>query len=546
MKYFTVFLIMTLLICTGAAFPAVSDGNKDVQVGLISAIDNNAYITGGDLMMMATNHGVWGRDISGLWGGDYGTFYPFTGHMTEIEAGTYLYSPYYCGGLWVCGIDSATGDTLATISEYSDEFAPGPMSGGTYLADQPEFRTYKLYSDSLAGNPNTDYTEYIQYAIDQGAPYSVSGSDSLPDMIGDQMLWSVYNDANPALHTGNAGGSAPIGLEVKQTVFSFDGQGSANTIFFRFRIANKGSNVIKDAYLTFWSDPDLGWKEDDFVGCDTVRNMGYIYNADNDDGTYGAAPPAIGTLLLQGPMEHTGDNADTAYMWGQVYSGYHQMEMTKFTSYINGIDPGSLTESYDYMRCAPGGTLYTYNASPMNYMYSGDPVAGTGDLETNQTDKKFMVTTGTVTLRPGDSTEMVVALIVASGADNIAAVTSLKTQASSAISFYHQNFQLPLATNDDPPSVPSAFALKQNYPNPFNPETTIEFTLVRSGLAELSVFNILGEKITTLIDRNLQAGPHRVVWSGTDAKGSPVPSGIYFYRLSSDGASETMKMILMK
>lgn len=90
------------------------------------------------------------------------------------------------------------------------------------------------------------------------------------------------------------------------------------------------------------------------------------------------------------------------------------------------------------------------------------------------------------------------------------------------------------------------FSLKQNYPNPFNPTTQIEFVLSRRGQVKLEIFNILGQKIRTLVDQQFKAGHQLVEWDGKDEKGKEVTSGIYFYRLQTDDLKETRKMVLVR
>lgn len=89
--------------------------------------------------------------------------------------------------------------------------------------------------------------------------------------------------------------------------------------------------------------------------------------------------------------------------------------------------------------------------------------------------------------------------------------------------------------------TPASFSLAQNYPNPFNPSTTIAFTLPRSSHATLKIFNALGEEIALLIDKKLAAGKHEVEWN---AEG--LPSGVYFYRLQSEGFVETRRLVLLR
>ncbi len=90
-------------------------------------------------------------------------------------------------------------------------------------------------------------------------------------------------------------------------------------------------------------------------------------------------------------------------------------------------------------------------------------------------------------------------------------------------------------------NVSNNFELQQNYPNPFNPSTTINFNLPTSGLTKLVVYNSLGQEVATLVNENVQAGLHSV-----DFNASNLPSGMYFYTLTSGNFTQTSKMILMK
>ncbi len=85
-----------------------------------------------------------------------------------------------------------------------------------------------------------------------------------------------------------------------------------------------------------------------------------------------------------------------------------------------------------------------------------------------------------------------------------------------------------------------------NYPNPFNPETTINFNLPEAGNTTLEIYNVRGQKITTLINERLNADQHEVTWNGTDESGKNVTSGVYFYKINSGRYTATKKMILLK
>jgi hypothetical protein len=95
-------------------------------------------------------------------------------------------------------------------------------------------------------------------------------------------------------------------------------------------------------------------------------------------------------------------------------------------------------------------------------------------------------------------------------------------------------------------NYPTEYDLKQNFPNPFNPTTTIKFALPRHTHAKLTVYDLLGRQVAALLDRDLPAGTHRVRWDGQSDSGSPLASGIYFYRLTYDHGSLSKKMLLLK
>ena len=94
--------------------------------------------------------------------------------------------------------------------------------------------------------------------------------------------------------------------------------------------------------------------------------------------------------------------------------------------------------------------------------------------------------------------------------------------------------------------LPKTFALSQNYPNPFNPNTKIEYALPVNCHVKLTIYNILGQKVRTLIDKDQAVGCHSVFWDSKNSGGKEVASGIYLYRLQTNDFVDTKKMILLK
>jgi hypothetical protein len=94
--------------------------------------------------------------------------------------------------------------------------------------------------------------------------------------------------------------------------------------------------------------------------------------------------------------------------------------------------------------------------------------------------------------------------------------------------------------------TPKDFALYQSYPNPFNNQTIIKYDLVKPCQVTLTIYNILGQKVRTLVDEPKMAGDYEVVWDGKDEKGKDLASGIYFYQLKAGDVTQTKRMALLK
>ncbi len=100
--------------------------------------------------------------------------------------------------------------------------------------------------------------------------------------------------------------------------------------------------------------------------------------------------------------------------------------------------------------------------------------------------------------------------------------------------------------NVDDNLIPQLTELKGNYPNPFNPQTAISYAIKEDGKVSLNIYNLKGQLVKTLVNKQVKAGYHRIVWNGTDNFGTDVATGIYLYRLETKTYNQTKKMMLMK
>jgi subtilisin family serine protease len=152
-------------------------------------------------------------------------------------------------------------------------------------------------------------------------------------------------------------------------------------------------------------------------------------------------------------------------------------------------------------------------------------------------DGFMVISSGSVDLDVRDTLHMAFALVV--GDD----VSELYENARAA----REAYLMPTGVfTDGGGLLPGSFELAQNYPNPFNPTTTIAFEMKRQGAVRLDVYNMLGQRVTTLFDGPAAVGSHTVEWDGMADGGTPAASGVYFYRVEANGENQTRKMMLIK
>jgi hypothetical protein len=143
---------------------------------------------------------------------------------------------------------------------------------------------------------------------------------------GDETLFWIFND-NGGAHTESQGQN--IGLEIRGQAFGFSTNDELNNMtFYSYEIINRSTYTLTNTYFSQWVDPDLGYANDDYVGCDVNRGLGYCYNGSNVDGfgqswAYGDQPPAVGVDFFQGPyMDPDGRDNPKFYADSAIYSGY--------------------------------------------------------------------------------------------------------------------------------------------------------------------------------------------------------------------------------
>mgnify|MGYP001807044844 CR=1 FL=1 len=417
-------------------------------------------------------HGNHGDDASYHVTGNSGLEWPKgSGKLAVFQSGIWLASgrSKAPGGNWVDEIRTAA-------AEYTVEFVPGSIgsddsnSGKIYQIQKKEVEaflqndwatfdamTMELPVSTLEGTSlftkmvTTDLpsNDFENWPVHDGAPwvdidgdgvYDPENDGDYPEILGDMFHWHVMNDGDAATHTP-LWGTPPMNVDVQTSIFGFDQAGAmGNIMFLRWVIINKGSDELDSVFVAMWHDDDVGDATDDLVACNTDLSVGYTYNDADGDNTYGVEVPAAGGDFFQGPIVNSPGDTATILTWGQG-KGYYlrdfpdkkKLGLTSFAKYINGnpnfSDPETAEETYRYMNGLVGNTGDPYidptTNEPSVFVHNGDPVTGVGWIDDVPGDRRYLMTSGPFYFAPGDTQEVVGAMILAAGSNWAKSITKM-------------------------------------------------------------------------------------------------------------------------
>ncbi|MDI6802349.1 MAG: T9SS type A sorting domain-containing protein [Bacteroidota bacterium] len=304
---------------------------------------------------------------------------------------------------------------------------------------------------------SVDFTHHNLISGNYDEP-GIAGSD--PSATADQVIWTVYNDLDRTATIGLFG-TEPLGLEIQVTLWGYKSTHQINNAYFkRAKIINKGgvdigggqkgSFWIDSLFIGIWSDIDIGDFADDLIGCDTLRQSAFCYNNTSIDAEFkrfNLIPPAVGYALLYGPLV-AGSPTDKGVFNFRSINGKRNLGITSFSPKYTGSSFGDPPFSYEgalrWWKWLRGylpepstnpDRLYPHPPGmlPTKFPFSGDPINRTGFIDGLGTlysapagDRILTLNTGPVKLAPGDSTEIVYAVIGGHAYDHLASLSLLR------------------------------------------------------------------------------------------------------------------------
>lgn len=278
----------------------------------------------------------------------------------------------------------------------------------------------------------------------------------------------------------NVFGPEKIGINVEMHSYAFSSPGDTRYIILHYDLKNPGATAISNLYAGIFLDWDIGVYEVNVSAFDATRSLGYAFDNSRSERSY------LGIRAL-----------DSA------------------ASYRTLINDGGIDLSRFAKWFWISGGIFGNPSSP--------------------SDIHHVIASGPYVLGPGGTQKVAFALVAAESS-----LTQLQEAADAAKAKWLQILN-PVSVEETGPAIPLTFGLEQNFPNPFNPSTTIGFRVAREEFVRITVFDMLGRQVATLVDEMKTPGLYRVRW---DARS--LSSGIYHYRLRAGTFVETRKLVLLR
>lgn len=376
---------------------------------------------------------------------------------------------------------------------------------------------YNILDWPAKGNVYGDDIEMNDYApfrdVDSNGTYDPYAGD-YPLIKGDQCIYAIMNDNIP--HTESLG--QPLKVDIHRMVYAYAGNHAINhTVFVDYKIVNKSGTAYDDFIFSSWVDFDIGNYIDDYVGTDTLRNMVYGLNGDNNDETisgYGANPPAEACVLLNaqiGSSMYYNNDFDTKT--GNPLNANH------YYNYMKG-------KWLDGTPKTAAGNGYNTIGAVTNYSYSGDPCNNTGWWEGSahitQGDRRIVASTVPQLLPQNGEVNISMAFVYARGTTNLNSICELKGAVDTVINWYNS------ATGIQKINKQLSFSI---FPNPAHTSFTIQGAEIND--AVVSIVDITGKVLNTYTLTN----SHSV-------QIDDLSPGLYLVKITTEKGSATKRLLI--
>lgn len=319
------------------------------------------------------------------------------------------------------GVFQANNEAIG-VSEIPQNVLYWPGKGNPHFLTAPNPALQSLYYNDGPLAPFFDYDNDGIYDPTKG-DYPVITADCDDPTFADQMIFWVINDRGN-VH-GRTGGEE-MGVQVNCLAFAYSTSDALNNMtFYTFEIVKRTQGALFETYMGLFVDPDLGEFQDDYVGCDTARSIGFVYNANAVDAQYGGAPnlPIMAIDYFEGPLADDGSELGLSsfFYFNNAAAGCNTDPdvAAEFRNYHLGLNRCGAP----WFRGGNGVAGCGVTAEPAQYIYTGNPAlenewsevspeaGGNSCPPIAPADRRFLQNSGPFTLLPGQFQKITVGVI---------------------------------------------------------------------------------------------------------------------------------------
>ncbi|MBS1494665.1 MAG: T9SS type A sorting domain-containing protein [Bacteroidetes bacterium] len=552
-----------IFILQGNQWVDITSGLNYPNISEIKKYNNILYVKLTGVLYKSTNEGQsWSR----------------IGHSSYTDYADYCFKDNYIyaldfNGIYKCHLDSTHwvtlpkpypsayypitifSDSLNLFVSYQNFIYKSTNSGLNFTPSTSPITNniYPRYSSCSDGNNIfLANTNGIMYSSDGGSTWQSRNKNIINilfnsvNIYGSELYCTIYGIIYKTTTNGD------------QWTLNFDGYANNGYYPANSLIKKNSSRIfipVSNSYYTIlrtsnggvnWFNGLQSYSYSTYLG--EINNEDILFLSDNyllvyhDDNTLN-----FSTFYLNSVLNHIYKSGNEFFISSQsdgIYKCSSSYILTQINNGLTNLNSNAVTSAGDFLFAATNSGIYRTNRNSINWTKVFQEQYSSPFTKIISYNNYIFANSGTAVYKSSDFGNTWISIYSAAANINVNNIWNNSEYIFASIGnagLIRRSISDAIGISPISSRIPDKFSLSQNYPNPFNPNTTINFQIPKNNFVNLKVYDINGREVSELVNENLNAGEYKINFNAT-----ALPSGVYYYKLTSDNFSETKKMMLIK